>query len=59
MKSKILIGWVGKSEKPFIKYNRYGDLHSNIYKTKDSREDWLEKDWPPKKVKVTITIEEI
>ncbi len=65
---KIITGWMGKTVnlKDIIRYTFYCDstiphleLDSGyIFKTKNKKDDWDEEDWPPKKIKITIELED-
>lgn len=41
-------------EEPFPHYGKDKNFDFIIYKTKGKRSDWLEWDWPPVKVQITI-----
>jgi hypothetical protein len=48
------IGWVGKTQKPVIKFGPCNNVDIyNIY-DRGSKIDWPDKDWPPRKVRVTV-----
>ena len=56
---KTFTGWIPKSlsKKLDLKNIMYDSANVGvfaIYKTKDTQNDWADKDWPPVKVKITI-----
>ena len=56
----IITGWIGNDRtiKDSIKYkvvaNDKKDIVITCAKTKDTRYDWSDESWPPRKVKITI-----
>ena len=57
---KVFKGWIGKSVKQLGHWSGDEDpelVMANIFKRKLKQRDWLNEDWPPVKVKITIEIE--
>lgn len=60
-KTEVFEGYVGKSEimKDDIAhfFNEYLILDMRMYSSKGKKSEWEISDWPPKKARLTITIE--
>ena len=67
MTKRVWKGWIGKKEKgdKCFEWNEYGELDSGllpIIKRKGIRSTWTgtsfeESEWPPKRVTVTVEVE--
>ena len=56
----IFKGWIGKQCEPELIYllTKYGYVITELRKTKGKKSNWLEENWPPKKVNIIIKITE-
>ena len=50
------IGWVGKTQQPFLRESDFDTLElENVYYKKCTKDDWGDlEDWPPRKVRITV-----
>ena len=60
---RVIKGWIGKSDKVLPWWRDIGqgiDIleAGEIYKTKGEENSWPSNDWPPKRVLITIEVEE-
>lgn len=57
---KTFTGWIPRSFKGDVSkikdpmYDMGGTGTFAMFKTKDRKSDWADKDWPPVKVKITV-----
>ena len=63
MKQKPVVryGWIGKDDKlkNVIYKDEWGEYFIfDIIPTKGYKLDWVEKEWPPRKVKITVELVE-
>jgi hypothetical protein len=52
-KTRVIEGWVAKTG-DFMWRSEPGEMCITIYKKKELKENWLERDWPPRKVRITV-----
>jgi len=65
--TQTAMGWMGKSDiKKKRLYSKRNDgcgdrlrMCSDIYSTRGLKHFWIEEDWPPVRVRITTTIEEV
>ena len=61
MKKKVIKGWISSLYNKSNLFHTHGDGEMDavfsLWKTKGKKIDWGE-DWPPKKVKITIEMED-
>ena len=57
---KVIKGYVGKlfPLNDLVYWDEDTELSMYVYKRKDTRDTWLWEDWPPRRVTVTIEVEE-
>lgn len=63
-KTEVFNGWIGKSwdvlRDPLVSFCNVTDrmsLYVELFNTKGDQQDWKIQDWPPKKARITITLE--
>lgn len=59
MKTKSVVCWTARDEiKRFGKLGSFGDVIGlqDLWRRRGKKEEWLESDWPPVRVRITVEI---
>lgn len=58
-KTQVVEAYSGRSDNKLIRLGLDGDVYTTwAYRKRGKREDWSEKNWPPKRVRITVEVEE-
>lgn len=60
MAKKVFKGWIPKYNvnKILVFFDGFLELRCNVCQFKGKKEYYLEEEWPPKKVTITVEVEE-